>query len=188
MCRCFTQEYYVMHTNVSSTSFQEQLDNCTLPKFTSIQTALALPGCHVDLPVRAYHLRRMRTASNNNILWYSTAVPSSVINNLQQNRKVPTVPNFFFPLQTHASLIFLGFFSVCFSGVYLIYGFINFPRTFASSMICLCFSNRKWDQDWCVMPIFKILLTAEKCFLEKSWVLPPVFSVLKIVFSEYLSK
>lgn len=46
---------------------------------------------------------------------------------------------YLFSPQTQASLIFLGFFSVCFSGVCLIYGFINFPRTFASSMIFLCF-------------------------------------------------
>lgn len=161
----------------------EQLCPLLMLMFGRIHAALTLLGHCVCLSARTCHPMSVSTASNNNILWCWTAFPFLVINNLPQNWKVPTVlGTFFFFLQNHTSLIFLGFFLVCFLGVYLIYGFINFPRTSASSMICLCFSKRKWDQEWCMMPIFKISLTAEKCFLEKSGVLPPVFWVLKIVF------
>lgn len=125
-------------------------------------------------------------ASRNNIWWY----PFLVINNLPQNQKVPTVLRTVFLFPANSCFLNLPgvFLSVCFSSICLIYEFINFPRTFASSTICLCFSNRKWNQDWWMMPIVKTLLTAEKCFLEKSWVLPPVFSVLKTVFCEDLGK
>lgn len=124
-----------------------------------------LAAAQTCLPRNAIHWMWVQPpASSNNIWWY----PFLVINNLPQNQKVPTVLRtfFFFFLHIHASLIFLAFFflPVCFSSICLIYEFINFPRTFASSMICLCFSNREWNQDCWMMPIAKAWLTAEKCF------------------------